>query len=276
MPIKRGVRIDPEKLGISRDPEGDRRRLLEQSQWTAQSKIDALRSNHASHGASAAQIRDRMKQRGLFLSMNDLLGIPDRGPRLDRQDAFQGMDVGHQVLTEEFPTSHDRMITEDDYDAYGAYEEADPYSEPAKPQRRPPQRQALREQIVGSPPRRAPAGGPAPARTPLPWGVRAFMGETKGGNQIPIWKVVNGRTGSSVNKLFRVENVANCVATMLNESGDINDPRALNLIRIHDKREALLKEARLLEKTADGKPMKTERLKTLYREIGQLDSRLGV
>lgn len=279
MPIRPGIRIDPSKLGISQDPAGDRRRLLEQSQYSAQSKIDAARTADLDNGAGALRIRQRLNERGLYLSMADLMGVPSQGPAIDRHSAFQGMDTTGMsgMLTEEFPTNHDNRITEELY-------HHDDYHQP-QPQRRSgnqirdipepraralpsaPQRQSLREEIIGGSRQQQPAGN---------WMVKAFLGETKTGKQVPVWKVGNAKTGTTFGKLFKIEGLAKKIVGYLNESGDSNDPRALSLMHAYEKREQLLKQARLLEQTAAGKPMKTEQLKAMYREIGQLDSRLGV
>jgi hypothetical protein len=303
MPIKR-VRIDPEKLGLSQNPEVDRRQLIEQSQWSAGAKIDAARSADATHGYGAKQIAQKIKQRGLTLDMNDLMGIPSRGPQLSRSDLFQGMDMGgmmppgRQMLTEDFPTNHDNMIMDENYEDYRsdydqpiqrqpvqsrALPQARPQPRPQPQQARPqqPQRQTLRETIMGAPPKgetamRAPPTQPVQAKSGPPWGVKAYLGETRGGSQVYIWKVVNAKTGTEIQTMFRVESVAARVAAILNESGDSNDPRALSLINLYNKRDSLLKEARALEKTSNGKSMKLARLSTIRSEINQLDYRLGI
>jgi hypothetical protein len=91
-----------------------------------------------------------------------------------------------------------------------------------------------------------------------------------------VWKVENPRTGTKLDTLFRVEGVANRVALLLNETGDLNDPRVVGLVGAYNKRDKLLKEARALQKSADGKPMKSDRLRQIQAEINQLDYRLGI
>lgn len=290
--IKR--RIDPSKLDLAPQytPQ-DRARLLEQAQF----KAEGARAVDTNHGSSAKQIAEKLESRGLFLSMEDLMGMPSRRQEqmIDRYDAFQGMDTetgGRQMLTEEFPTNHDDALMEE---IYGRYAPGRPMQEdepdrfaPGRPirqmpqrtqqrqvpqrqapQRQAPQRQMLREQIIGQSPPQSNRGGP-------PWGLKAFIGETKSGNQIPVWKVQNSRTGTLLNTMFRVESVAQKVAMLLNESGDSNDPRALQITQLYEKRDKLLKEARVLEKTAAGKPMKSDRLRVIRDEINQLDYRLGI
>lgn len=265
MPIKRNVRIDPSLLGISATPEIDRRQLLERSQYSAQAKIDRAKIAESENGAGALRIRQRLQERNCYLSMEDLMGIPNRQQPLDRRDAFQGMETSG-MLTEEFPTHHDDRIIDEMYrpqqrtqNQARALPEQRARSQPVQ------QRQSLREQIMDR-----------PVASATNWQVKAFMGETQSGQQVPVWKVMNARTGTTYGKLFKAEGVATRIAGYLNESGDSNDPRALGLVHTYEKREQLLKQARLLEQTAAGKPMKTEQLKAMYREIGQLDSRLGV
>jgi hypothetical protein len=273
MAIKR-LRIDPNKLNTITENRADvaQTQLAPAREWVNEFTQGGRLTEH-DHRENQVLVKAHRKALSLSLDMNDLMtgiGHIDMPGSMFPEDR-QGISGDREFLTEEFPTAHDNYIMEDLYR---------PRSQPATPRQNQP-RQALREQIVGN--RHAtpapPPGNTRPHTTPPPagppWRVKAFLGETRGGDEIPVWKVANTKTGSTIDKLFRIEGVAVRVAGLLNESGDINDPRALSLIAVYDKRDKLLKEARLLEKTAAGKPMKTQRLQAIQAEINQLDRRLG-
>ena len=224
--------------------------------------------------------RDNMVMRKAYrralqesMSLNDLAMGLDRMPGLSTADVmlpdFQLPGPGQQFLTEEFPTNHDDMIMEDLY----------------QPQ---PQRQLVRQQPIRAPQRQAlteqrPASSRPAVRSALDleptrelWKAKRYLGETRSGSEVHVWRVENTKTGSKLQNLFRIEGVASRIALMLNESGDLNDPRVVSLANAYEKRDKLLKEARLLERSADGKPMKNERLRQIRAEINQLDYKLGV
>lgn len=264
-------RIDPAKLGIEYETPDQRRNRILSYQDGAQSKLDMIAEHNAREDDRRRRIGKKITEGGLWLDVRDLMG-GDVGPML-REDVIPGMTPGRQRLTEDYPTGHDPMLTEYGYDEPTApskpqypYPRAPRQNEPQQA-RALPQRRSLQEDIA--PTTRKPTSGP-------PWAVKKFLGETRGGDTVPVWKVANQKTGSAIDKLFRIESVAHKVAMLLNESGDINDPRAVSLIASYDKRDRLLKEARQLEKTADGKPMKSERLRAVRAEINQLDYRLGI
>jgi hypothetical protein len=228
-----------------------------------QQKAMIAQSRIAEHDAREERRMIELSRRAKsnMLTMQDLMGGLDSWqPPLSRADVtLPGMSG--QRLTEEFPTQHDNILMEEMYAARQRK------SQPAQPV----QRQALREQVqqvkqsfVG----RTVSGNH--------WVVKKFLGETRGGDTVPVWRVQNKMTGTAFDKLFRIEGVASRVAALLNESGDRSDPRIISLVSAYDKRDKLLKEARLLERSAEGKAMKTERLRAIRAEINQLDYRLGI
>lgn len=193
----------------------------------------------------------------LPLSMSDVMlpDIPMPGER--------------QFLTEEFPTNHDDVIMEDLY-----------RSQPPIRQNlqlpHPPQRKVLTEQQPTPRPNIRNALDMKPSTIPENWRIKRYIGETRNGNEVHVWRVENSKTGSKIQTLFRLEGVASRIALILNETGNIHDSRAVSLINAYEKRDKLLKEARALERSADGKTMKSERLRQIRAEINQLDYKLGV
>lgn len=193
------------------------------------------------------------------LSLNDLAAGIDGMPGLSMADVMlpdvqMPSGMSNQFLTEEFPTNHDNVIMEELYQ---------PPRPPVQPTR---QQRPIREQVAQQPSR----------ETRDNWRVKRYLGETRGGNEVQVWRVENAKTGNKLPNLFRLEGVASRISLHLNESGDPNDPRVLSLVNAYEKRDKLLKEARQLEKSADGKQMKSERLRQIRAEINQLDYKLGV
>lgn len=213
------------------------------------------------------------------MSLNDLAVGLGRLPGLSVSDVmlpdFQLPGPGEQFLTEEFPTNHDDMIMEDLYQPQRsrAVQQQPPIRAPQRQpltEQRPAPRPAVRHALDLEPTQEEQSG-----RLSL-WRIKRYLGETRSGNEVHVWRVENTKTGSKLQNLFRLESVASRIALMLNESGDLNDPRVVSLANSYEKRNKLLKEARLLERSADGKAMKSERLRQIRAEINQLDYKLGV
>jgi hypothetical protein len=220
----------------------DRRAHLaaaQQSSMLAQSRI-------AEHDAREEQRMINLSRRAErdMLTLADLEG--GSIPPLSRSDVMlPGMSPRSQLLTEEFPTSHDTAIMQEIYNG-------------PKPSRSRPLTETTR-----------------PARHPS-WTVKKFLGETRGGTTVAVWKVQNSDSGIAFDKLFRIESVAFRIASLLNESNNIGDPRVVSVLRDYDKRDKLLKEARVLERETGDKPMKQSRLRAVRAEIASLDYKLGI
>lgn len=106
------------------------------------------------------------------------------------------------------------------------------------------------------------------------WKIKRFIGETKSGRTVPVWKVVNETTGMSMDKLFKVEEVAIKLVTILNHTGNVNDPRVLGVLHLYEKRNGLLKEIRSLQgSTGD---IKKGRLQDLRSQLATIDYKLGI
>lgn len=150
----------------------------------------------------------------------------------------------------------------------------------AAPKASPPQRQMLTD----SAPKAPPAGRQMLTETPQAkpaaktksWVVKQFVGETAGGKSVPVWKVLNSTTGFSMDKLFRAESVANKIAFILNETGNISDPRIVAVIGAYDKRNQLLKEIRNMEAQKSTNPAHVQRLQSLRGALTQIDYKLGI
>lgn len=281
---KRQPVVDVDQLanefGATPETPEQRKRALQEAQSNSMAIQNAIAAHDAREENRMRLLSRRAQNPGNMLTMKDLMGDMS-GPSLSRHDVLQGMETGGQtysngMLTEEFPTSHDNYLMEELYNKPPAPKQI---RQPVQPARQP-QRQQLTEQkpIRASDIYRSDGSGrkvtqPVSSEN---WKLKRYIGETRSGNEIYIWRVENVKTGSKLETLFRLEGVASRIAMYLNESGDVNDPRALGLVNAYQKRDKLLKEARVLEKDAAGKPMKSDRLKQIRAEINQLDYKLGV
>jgi len=229
----------------------DHRREVQEAIAIAQDKAEAARVRAAAHEEDRLH-RIQQKLNALDMSPEEMFGMPM--PNLPRQPQRQPI----QEYLDPF--------AQDDFSGFG---------DPGLVQRQP--RQNLTEQMPDfgdflaeeEAPKRS---APKPAAT---WSAKRFIAETKGGANIPVWKIVSS-AGFSQEKIYRVEGVALKIAALLNESGNMNDPRVVKVIADYDKRDRILKEIRTLEKEAAGKPMKQERLRLLRGELTTLDYKLGI
>lgn len=292
--IKTAVNADQLATEFGEVPETpeQRRKALREMQQSAMAYQNAIAAHDAREEQRMRMLSQRAKNPGNMLTMADLMGGIDlSGPPLSRADVLQGMDMGAMgsgggyggMLTEEFPTNKvDDYLMEEMYNQSAK-------QQPRRPVQRQPQRQALTETkpLRSSDIYRSDGSGRKVTEpgvsdhlvgraTKENWKVKRYIGETRSGNEVAVWRVENVLTGSKIDMLFRLEGVASRVAMYLNESGDNNDPRAVSLVNTYQRRDKLLKEARALEKDASGKPMKSERLRQIRAEINQLDYKLGV
>lgn len=232
---------------------------------------DKLSARHEAENQRMFSMARKLSQ--LSLSENDL-GLP-KGGSPGRQILMEDEELAQHLLPEELEAI--RLMRA---------------QRGGKPQRQPQRQAPLTEAMPNSMdgfdfdmPQRTPdrqflveddvAPAPAPRRT-VDWVVKNFVGETRGGAQVPVWKVINPKNGFSHQTLFRIEEVANKIAAILNETGNANDPRVVSIVNAYTKRDKLLKEARVLEKESAGKPIKSERLRQLKAEIATIDYRLGI
>lgn len=234
---------------------------------------NGARANRASRDDMVMRKAHRLAKSYLNegLSLNDLAAGLDRMPNLAMSDVMLP-DVplpahGNQMLTEEFPTNHDDVIMNELYNP----PQSIAHQQGRKRGQFAPVPTVEKQRLFEQPTRRA-----EPQTVTENWKVKRYLGETRGGSEVHVWRVENAKTGTKLPSLFRIEGVASRIVLALNESGDLNDPRVLSLTNAYEKRDRLLKEARQLEKSADGKQMKSERLRQIRAEINQLDYKLGV
>ncbi len=119
-------------------------------------------------------------------------------------------------------------------------------------------------------------GAPTPAQGS--WAAQKFAARIKGmSNPVPVWKVLDEDTGMEVPTVFRVQEPADRAAAILNESGNLNDPRFKNLIKAYNQHVALMKESRKLRRAIkEGKRSLKPRLQEILSELEGVNYKLGI
>lgn len=80
------------------------------------------------------------------------------------------------------------------------------------------------------------------------WLVQQATAKLTTGQTIPVWMVIESNSGTEYKKAFRLEEAASRAAAILNQSGNLGDPRLKKLVETHDKYVNLHKTVRALKK----------------------------
>lgn len=67
------------------------------------------------------------------------------------------------------------------------------------------------------------------------WVVEEFTAELRNGKEVPVWKVLDESTGMQFPKVFRLKEPAHRIKNIMNESGNLNDPKLKSIVQLHDK-----------------------------------------
>jgi len=117
-------------------------------------------------------------------------------------------------------------------------------------------------------------------RTPAPaasWTVQQATAKLTTGQSIPVWMAVETQSGTEFKKPFRLEEAANRAAAILNQSGNLGDPRLKKLIETHDKYLNLHKTVRALKKVvSEGATNQKASLAQAQAELEAVALSLGV
>ena len=96
-------------------------------------------------------------------------------------------------------------------------------------------------------------------------------------NQVPVWKVIDEDSGMEVPTVFRVQEPADRAAAILNESGNLNDPRFKGLIKAYSEHVRLMKESRKLRRAIkEGRQNLRPRLQEVLGELESINYKLGI
>lgn len=119
-------------------------------------------------------------------------------------------------------------------------------------------------------------------RQPTPptgsWGAQKFMARIKGiQNPVPVWKVIDEDTGIEVPTVFRIQEPADRAASILNESGNLNDPRFKGLIKSYSEHVRLMRESRKLRRAIkEGRQNLRPKLQEVLGELEVANYKLGI
>lgn len=110
------------------------------------------------------------------------------------------------------------------------------------------------------------------------WKAQKFSARIKGMQQaVPVWKVIDEDTSMEVPTVFRVQEPADRAAAILNESGNLNDPRFKNLIKAYNQHVVLMKESRKLRRAIkEGKQALRPKLQEILGELEAVNYKLGI
>ena len=120
--------------------------------------------------------------------------------------------------------------------------------------------------------------GRQPQSTNGTWTVKKMGARIKGTERVvPVWKVLDETTQMSIPKIFRVQEPAQRIATILNQSGNVNDPRIRGILEAYDKHVTLMKEMRRTRKLVnEGRSEFTDKLERLLVDLEQVNWKLGI
>ena len=109
------------------------------------------------------------------------------------------------------------------------------------------------------------------------WKAVKSMATLRGGKQVPVWMVENTTTGMQINKPFRIQAPAERIVSLLNVTGNANDPRVRQITEDYNEYVSLtkqLRKAKQLHESGDRDARKTgERVVMKLRGVKQ---RLGI
>lgn len=122
------------------------------------------------------------------------------------------------------------------------------------------------------------AGRPqTPAEPTWDWTTVKGMATLRSGKKVPVWTVENKATGMGMQKPFRVQAPAERIASVLNVTGNVNDPRIQQIHEDYDLYVSLsrqLREAKKLFESGDQDAKRTgQRVASQLRGVKQ---RLGL
>lgn len=119
------------------------------------------------------------------------------------------------------------------------------------------------------------AGSPDPADGD--WTTVQRAAKLKGGKMVPVWLVVNEATGMKIDKPFRIQPPAERIATILNITGNANDPRIKQIQEDYDEHVRLMKGIRQCRQyIKEGKDEYRGRLQSLQVKLEGVNVKLGI
>ncbi len=122
------------------------------------------------------------------------------------------------------------------------------------------------------------AGRPnAPAEASWDWVTVKAMATLQNKKRVPVWMVENRINGMKIEKPFRIQGPAEKIASILNITGNANDPRIQQLQEDYDRYVHLMKQARKCKHLAESGDQNARKTGTrVVAELRGVKQRLGI
>jgi hypothetical protein len=122
------------------------------------------------------------------------------------------------------------------------------------------------------------AGRPnAPAEPSWDWVTVKAVATLQNKKRVPVWMVENRVSGMKMDKPFRIQGPAEKIASILNITGNANDPRIQQLKEDYDHYVQLTKQVRKCKRLAESGDQNARRTGTrVVAELRGVKQRLGI
>lgn len=119
--------------------------------------------------------------------------------------------------------------------------------------------------------------GSEPRNTNGSWGVEKMRAKLKNGKHVPIWKVVDESTGMEIPNPFRIQEPAQRIASIINKTGNVNDPRIKGILEAYKNHIQLMKQVRQLKAAiTEGRGDLKPKLREVYDLLEETNFKLGI
>jgi hypothetical protein len=120
-------------------------------------------------------------------------------------------------------------------------------------------------------------GGRSQAEPSWDWKAVKSVATLRGGNQVPVWMVENTSTGMQINKPFRIQAPAERIVSLLNVTGNANDPRVKQIQEDYDQYVHLTKQYRECKKLYEsGNKNAANKGQQIAAKLRGVKQRLGI
>ena len=109
------------------------------------------------------------------------------------------------------------------------------------------------------------------------WRAVKSLATLRGGKQVPVWMVENTSTGMQINKPFRIQAPAERIVSLLNVTGNANDPRVRQIQEDYDRYVDLTKQYRRCKQLYEsGNKNAAQNGQRIASELRGVKQRLGL
>jgi hypothetical protein len=120
-------------------------------------------------------------------------------------------------------------------------------------------------------------GGQSMAEPNWDWKAVKSMATLRGGKKVPVWMVENSASGMQINKPFRIQAPAERIVSLLNVTGNVNDPRVKQIYEDYDKYVDLTKRYRKCKQLYEsGNKNAVQSGQRIAAELRGVKQRLGI